>query len=98
MSCDVLTGADGAPNGHACSRGPRGKRCACGNPATKLCDFVLAGSRGRAQTCDVDLCDGCAVRQPGQALDGETIDYCGPHARYAAKPTEQLKLTQEPER
>lgn len=66
-------------------------RCACGQTATRCCAFALCGSRGG--TCSVPLCDQCAVPQPGPR-----IDYCGPHARYAAKPTEQLHLTQEPER
>jgi len=36
---------------HICSRGRR-KACACGRPATKLCDFPLRGGRKGAPLCD----------------------------------------------
>lgn len=42
-----------------CSRGRRTrKRCACGMPATKLCDHKEPGQR---RTCDAPLCNGCAT-------------------------------------
>jgi len=92
MSCDTIRDANANAIGIACSRGRRGKRCKqCGAHATKQCDFALTG-RAQGRTCDVYLCDRCAVRQPGRAVDGDSIDYCPPHARFAAKPLEQLVL------
>lgn len=57
-------------------RGPR-KRCACGQPSTKLCDFPLSPPEQitHKRTCDKPLCDNCAHHVPGK-----DIDYCGPHA------------------
>lgn len=40
-------------------RRPR-RRCACGNWATKECDFPAP--RRKSKTCDKPLCDRCAVR------------------------------------
>ena len=56
----------------ACSRGS--KRCRCGRPRSKLCDFPLKGSK-LGQTCDEPLCDRCAKRV------GQNRDYCPAHAR-----------------
>ena len=54
--------------------------CACGNPATKLCDWVvvrraLAQGHGfKVETCDAPLCDACTTAPaPGK-------DLCRPHA------------------
>lgn len=60
-----------------CSRGRRSrKRCACGRPATKLCDHRDVGRR---KTCDEPLCDQHAVRI------GANIDFCPLHAREHSK-------------
>lgn len=70
-----------APGSHLviCSRGVHVRRCrTCGAPSTKLCDFPLRGEKA-GQTCDVPLCDRCAVSQ------GVNRDYCPPHARLVEK-------------
>lgn len=57
-----------------CTRGSR-KKCACGGPASKLCDFPLSGEKA-GKTCDTAMCDRCAVNV------GPDRDYCQPHFRY----------------
>jgi hypothetical protein len=54
----------------ACSRG--GKKCACGNHYTKLCDYPVKTLSG---TCDRPLCSKCSVSV------GPNRDYCPAHAR-----------------
>lgn len=52
------------------------KRCDCGAPATRECDFQIAMARDfgeRGRTCDKPLCDRCAVHV------GEDCDYCPGH-------------------
>lgn len=59
--------------GHAIVCGSKSfatKRCSCGQPATKLCDGKLDGSR---KTCDQPLCDRCTT---SPAPDK---DYCPRH-------------------
>jgi hypothetical protein len=61
---------DGAVvTGFICTRGT-GKQCAiCGRPSTKLCD----GIRPNGKTCDMPLCEKCAVHvHPDK-------DYCPAH-------------------
>lgn len=36
----------------ACGRGPKRKRCECGNPGPLLCDWKV----GRGKTCDKPIC------------------------------------------
>ncbi len=49
------------------------KRCSCGRPAIKLCDYPLTGAKA-GKTCDKPLCESCAVhREPD-------TDYCRVHA------------------
>lgn len=48
--------------------------CRCGNVATRACDFALGGAKA-GQTCDLDLCECCAV------IDG-IRDLCRPHAKH----------------
>lgn len=55
-----------------CSRGRRGKRCACGKPAPFLCDGPRDGRPGK--TCDAPLCATCRVQA------GEGRDLCRTHA------------------
>lgn len=55
-----------------CTRGPRRgdrRRCACGSPATRLCD-----GREGGRPCDRPLCGACAIRV------GPNRDLCGVHA------------------
>ena len=72
--------------GWACNRGRRESiRCKCGRPATQLCDYPLTGAKA-GQTCDRDLCDGCAVtvgKHGSGPHAGDTEDYCPAHARLA---------------
>lgn len=56
---------------HTCGRGARA-RCACGNAATKQCDYPLKG-RKEGQTCSMDLCERCARHA------GPELDYCRAH-------------------
>jgi hypothetical protein len=73
---------DGKYHGVAYSRGERAKKCrACsGRAATRQCDFPLKG-RKAGKTCDMNICDDCAVVQVGQTLGGDSVDYCPVHDR-----------------
>jgi len=48
--------------------GPRTRRrkCACGRPSSRLCDWKIRGKK--SGTCDKPLCDRCA-RQPAPEKD-----------------------------
>lgn len=58
MACESVKLPDG---GTAIVCGPRrpSKRCACGRPATLLCDWKVPGKR--SGTCDAPICDRCAT-------------------------------------
>jgi hypothetical protein len=45
MPCEYITDSNGKTIGIACSRGNRRKRCKCGRPSTKLCDYPLRGPK-----------------------------------------------------
>jgi hypothetical protein len=50
-----------------CGPRPRQKRCACGRPATLLCDWKVADRPGA--TCDKPICAECATSPaPGKDL------------------------------
>jgi hypothetical protein len=71
MPCDRVS----LPDGTAvilCSRGPRRQRCACGKPATLLCDWKLRGAR--TLTCDAPICAACATSPAPEK------DLCPTHA------------------
>ena len=68
MVCDLVTTPDG-PTAIVCSRRRR-QRCACGRPATLLCDW----KRGGGGTCDKPLCTRCTT---SPAADK---DLCPAHA------------------
>lgn len=74
MICERVT----LPNGAAaivCSSRKR-QRCACGRPATLLCDWKVPGKSG---TCDAPICTACATSPaPGK-------DLCAVHARTFAE-------------
>ena len=76
MPCETFRTKDGVVV--ACSRGSSAKRCKCGRPSTKLCDYLLYGELA-GRTCDAPLCDRCAVSA------GYNKDYCQAHARVEAK-------------
>lgn len=58
-----------------CSRGGRTKRCACGKPGTRLCDYPKPSKRKRDKTCDAPMCVACAVHiEPNR-------DLCAEHAK-----------------
>ncbi len=57
MTCDAVT-LPGGGRAIVCSSRKR-QRCACGKPATLLCDWKVTGSR-RA-TCDVPICTACST-------------------------------------
>lgn len=63
------------------------KRCAvagCGRPASKQCDFPLAGEM-EGKTCDRYLCDVHGIKQGAQVIEGrsDSLDYCPAHDRVA---------------
>ena len=60
-----------------CTRGGQ-KRCVCGRPSEKLCDFPLTGAK-YGKTCDRPLCRFCAVHSEPDT------DYCQPHATLLEK-------------
>jgi hypothetical protein len=68
VTCRPVRLADGV-KAIVCTRGTR-RRCVCGRPATKLCDFPT----GRG-TCDKPLCGRCA--RPV----GPDRDFCPNHPR-----------------
>lgn len=89
MPCTPFDLGNGV-TGIACTRGSSRKRCKeCGANASKLCDYPLRG-KSAGRTCDANLCARCAVNV------GPDRDYCGVHARVAAK-AEQLPLTERAE-
>ena len=70
MTCEGVTLADGTRAIVCSSRRPA--RCACGRRATLQCDWKV--TERRSGTCDVDLCDRCAISPaPGK-------DLCPDHA------------------
>ena len=92
MPCIPFNSGDGKFHGFMCTRNVLDLELCevCGNPATKLCDFPLAGSKA-GQTCDRKLCDDHATevdatRLPERFLEmmieGDTVDVCPAHARY----------------
>jgi hypothetical protein len=74
MPCEVITLPDGTRCLVKLSRRPP-KKCACGRPATKLCDFEVEPGHGHlaAKTCDKPLYTKCAVH-----VEKDT-DYCPDH-------------------
>jgi hypothetical protein len=56
MPCEVIH-LPGGGTAIVCSRGRR-QRCACGKPATLLCDWKVKGKR--SGTCDKPLCASCS--------------------------------------
>jgi hypothetical protein len=70
MACEHVSLPGG---GAAIVCGPRRRqRCACGRPASLLCDWKVASRR--SGTCDAALCAGCAASPaPGK-------DLCPAHA------------------
>lgn len=59
-----------------CTPRQRERKCRCGRPATKLCDWKKMSGKG---TCDKAICDACAVNV------GPDKDYCPDHAKLAGK-------------
>jgi hypothetical protein len=66
------------PNGaHAivCGRTRKTKRCACGKPSTRLCDWKIEPrAKLSSVTCDIPLCDDCSYSP------AENKDLCRKHA------------------
>lgn len=64
-----------------CGDGPGGTTCSrCPELSERLCDYPL----GNGETCDLPLCDGCAVEQLPATESAESIDYCPQHALMAS--------------
>jgi hypothetical protein len=70
MTCDRITLPGGA-RAIVCSSRKR-QRCACGKPATLLCDWKVPTRR--IGTCDAPMCTGCST----EAAPGK--DICPTHA------------------
>jgi hypothetical protein len=70
MTCDVVTMPDGGRAIVCSSR--RRQRCKCGNAATLLCDWKVAGKK--TGTCDAPLCPRCTTSPVADK------DLCGAHA------------------
>lgn len=68
MKCRVVRVGDTAAI--VCGSAPRAKKCACGRPATILCDYPVNGG-----TCDRACCTFHRVNV------GPDRDYCLEHAR-----------------
>ncbi len=63
MGCSYVRLPDGT-RAIVCGYRQRQRRCACGRPSTRLCDWKIAqperGRRGgKPKTCDAPLCDQC---------------------------------------
>lgn len=70
MTCDTVT-LPGGIRAIVCSSRKR-RRCACGQPATLLCDWKITGNR--TSTCDAPICAACSTAPaPGK-------DLCPDHA------------------
>ena len=78
MACDVVPTANGPF--FVCGDFPE-KRCWCGAPATRECDFEVAPG----QTCDRGMCDehtserGVVTRIEFGLGVADTVDYCARH-------------------
>ena len=57
MACEHVS-LPGGGTAIVCTRTKR-QRCACGGPATLLCDWKVAGKR--SGTCDAPLCPSCST-------------------------------------
>lgn len=57
MTCDHVTLANGARAIVCSSR--RRQRCACGRPATLLCDWKVPANK--SGTCDTPICSRCTT-------------------------------------
>lgn len=65
MGCERIA----LPGGGAaivCGTRTRTRRCACGRPATLLCDWKVPGRR--SGTCDKPICDDCTT-SPARGKD-----------------------------
>lgn len=64
MACEHVTLPDGTRAIVCGTRRPR-QRCACGRPATLLCDWKLApdqtSRRRKSRTCDAPICTSCTT-------------------------------------
>lgn len=78
MPCTSVTLPDGSA-AIVCSRGPRRQRCACGKPATRLCDWKVPataseGGHATRATCDAPICASCSTSPAPEK------DLCPTHA------------------
>lgn len=78
MWCERLK----TPGGNAIiCRGGRRIRCACGQPATRLCDWIVSGRAKRQARCSAPMCERCTTRPSPDK------DLCPMHAeRWATHP------------
>ena len=71
MVCETIR-LPGGGSAIVCS-GRRSQRCACGRPATRLCDWKVATRR--SGTCDKPLCANCSTMPQADK------DLCPDHAQ-----------------
>lgn len=70
MACHHLT-LPGGDRAIICDR-TKPKRCLCGQPATRLCDWKV--TKSRSGTCDKPLCANCSTEP------AKNKDLCRDHA------------------
>jgi hypothetical protein len=61
-----------------CAARGRPKRCACGRPATLLCDWKVPTKR--SGTCDKPICSGCSTNPEANGRINFDKDLCPAHA------------------
>jgi len=84
MNCELVQLPSGG-EAIICGQRSKPKKCACGKPATRLCDGPRMKRNRLGDTCDRPLCDEHAVR-----VDADH-DLCPKHAAQCAT-SDQLKL------
>lgn len=89
MKCTPMAFGDSGV-AFVCSRGRRDRRlCSvpgCGRRVARECDAPVS-RKGIPGTCDRPLCASCAVKI-GIGLDGDSVDFCPPHASTWREKTE----------
>lgn len=93
MGCERVELPDGIGTAFICSRSKPLGKCACGQRAELLCDFVVApaaAGRKRRKTCDAKMCRKCAHRL------AENRDVCAAHMRLMASADVPPSLFEQP--
>lgn len=93
MPCEFVELGEGADKVTAiiCTRGQRRKRCACGKPATRECDYPKPTKRNANKTCDAALCVDCTTTV------GPDRDLCAEHERVVREAGCSAELLADPD-